>query len=359
VPKRALAYPLLAFLLLCEGAWGAGQKPYVTPLISTPEWTLVASQKVSLQDLGPYGCQVPVDQEFGAHSALERTYGRAGIEVNVFVEEASDPSAAYGLFTFYQNPAMQSVSGVDLVRIGPHTILMARNRYFIRVVRQPGLSPIDLHSLLAAIGGARLSAIDRERLPTILHGRGFVAGSQKYLLGPEAMERVLPSFPVGLIGFEDGVEAQLGTYRGEPGPMKLLLISYPTPQIAEMRYKTIQSRLSVDHRLGNDSAYGRQQASYVILALDATSKSAAGRLLNEVKVTEWVSRMPAYHPADTMARDMMLLVVENIELVFVIAVLGVAGGILLFFGKRLITNRFPDSWFSRQQDERLIRLRLR
>lgn len=320
---------------------------------------LVTSRKVSLQALLPYGCQVAVDQEFGASSALERTYERAGVTVDMFVEEANDASSAYGLFTFYQDPAMQPVPGVELARMGQQVVLMVRSRYFIRVIRRPDLSANELRSFLIAVGGPHLSSVDREKLPAPLRAPGMVAGSEKYLLGPEATKSVLPSFPVQIIGYADGVEAQLETYRRDTELMKLLVLSYPTPQLAELRYRTIQSTLSVGHRLGVESAYGRQQGSYVILVLDAASKAAADGLLNQFKVKEWVSSMPAYHPANTMVRDMMVLIVGNLELVLLIAVLGLMGGIALFACKRLILKAFPDSWFSREQDERLIRLRLR
>ena len=61
-------------------------------------------------------------------------------------------------------------------------------------------------------------------------------------LGPVSLAKFEPRVSADLAGFNKGAEAQLARYKTEAGEAKLLLLSYPTPQIAGERFREFAKR---------------------------------------------------------------------------------------------------------------------
>ena len=348
------------FVLAAALPLAAAQKSIVIPLVSVSYWKLESVTKLDLQNLTKFGDQIDVDKELGVFSASERTYQLGDAQATAIFEEAADPSSAYALYTIYQNEDMRSVHGIDLAATGPRFALMTRGRYLIRVLRQnnPALADQDFRSLLIVIGGARLSARNIENLPAQLPARGLEPGTEKYLLGPVSAKLALPSFPANLIGFEDGAEAKAGTYFSNGQRMVLLEISYPTPQMAGLRFEQLVKALHVNRNVGPKSIYGRQQGSYALLVLNSKSQAAANRFLDRFKVNQVVSEIPPYPRKDTFVLQIVELVLANGELVIIIIVFALLGGVAIYSTKRLIMKLFPKSTWIRPDDDILIKLNI-
>jgi len=354
--RRASLCVILAFSPLLY----AGQKSVVIPLISVSDWKLVDSAKLAPEDLALFEDKLPVDHEFGVKSAVERTYQLGGLKATAVLEEAADPSSAYGLYTFYQSEGMKSAPGIQMAMIGSHDALMTRGRYFIHVLGSPGstLSADDFRSLLIIIGGTKLSSQNIESLPAPLPEQGLIPGTERYALGIETAKRVLGSFPVDLIGFQDGVEVQTGIYRIGPDRLNLIVVSYPTPQLAELHFGAMQRALQINQSRGPGAVFGRQEGSYALLVLNARTKASADRLLDQLKVTETVSWNARYRSQSAFTLQVLELVIANLELVLIIAGFAFLGGITIFLGKKLIMKLFPNSSWLRPDEEELIRLKL-
>ncbi len=351
----------LLILLFSVLPLAAAQKNVVIPLIPVSKWELTGSTNLPLQALAQFGDQVAVDQELGVQSGTERTYQLGSVHANAIFEEAADPSSAFSLYTFYQNEGMRPLPDIQMVMANARQALMTRGRYFIRVLRpaNSGLPENNFRALLIAIGGAHLSIENLQSLPVPLPAQGLIPGTEKYLLGVKTAQIVLPSFPVNLIGFNEGAEVQMGTYHIGGTRLSLLEISYPTPQIAELRFKTLNEALKLNQSRGLSSIYGRQEGSYALLVLNAASENAASRLLDQFKVAESLTWSPRYRGNQSIAYQLVMLLVANGELVLIIIVLAVTGGILIFLAKRLMLKLFPNSSFVTPDGEELIRLKLR
>lgn len=329
------------------------------PILPESAWQLVDSHQASLQDLEKLGSQTAVEREFGVKSVVQRTYREAGISVTAFFEEAADPSSAYGLLTFYQRPDMHPVHGLELAMVGRAGALMARGRYFIRVPRpeEARFGRADLQSLLTTIGGAKLTPENAEALPQGLPKQGLVVGTEKYLLGVQAAQRVLGNFPVSLIGFQDGVEAFTGMYVSNSKRLRLLAVSYPTPQLAQIKYRAMHHALDINQNRSSTPVYGRLDGSYALLVLNANSSESANRFLSQFKVSQFLTWSP--HDSDaSIAYQLVTLILANLELVGIIILFAIAAGILGVIGKRLIIRYFPESAFSKGQENQLIKLKL-
>ena len=125
---------------------------------------------------------------------------------------------------------------------------MARGRNFLRFLRPKNqtLSNNDYNALLVFVGGTRPSGNIMASLPAPMPTTNMVPESEKYVLGPEAAKKVLPTFPSDLLGFDQGAEVQLAKYGTGKGQATLITISYPTPQIARIRFGAMSSFLGIN-----------------------------------------------------------------------------------------------------------------
>lgn len=339
------------------------QKPSVIPLIPAANWRLVSSQKVELDAVRKWAGDPVIEREYGVSSITERVYQLEKVDAQAVLEETSDPSGAYGLLTFYQTETMKPEKSLQLTVSGPQGALMARGTVFIRV-RRPAdypLSESDFQALLILIGGTRSAREAVGVLPPPLPPRGLVPGSEKYLMGMEAARRVLPSFRTDFIGFTEGAEVQLASYlTSSTGNARtsLIVINYPTPQIARLRFAAMEKFLKVNQDRGADSLYGRRQGSFVLMVLNSGSQAAATRLLDEFKVSQNVSWDQRYPGDKPITLQVVELILSNLLLVLILVSFAVLGGVLVFVAKRLTARWFPQSPWATPEDGEIIKLNL-
>jgi len=340
------------------------QERSVVPLIPAANWRVVGSQKVGLETVGKWGGDPSIEREYGVLSLTERTYQLDSHTAQAVLEETPDASSAYGLLTFYQTETMSPDKAMGLTVVGPRVALLARGRVFIRVDRPEAypLSDSDFHALLIFIGGIRSASESMLGLPASLPAAGRIPCSEKYLLGPEAARRVLPSFTPELIGFAQGAEAQVASYLNGPGEnssTRLLLISYPNPQIARERYGNIEKSGGLNQERGAESSYGARDGAFVLIVLNSKSRVLANRLLDRFKVSmqvSWDQRPPAHEP---IVVQLAKLVLGNMLLVLILVIFALVGGVLVFVFKRLSAKWFPDSSWAHSDDGQIISLGLK
>jgi hypothetical protein len=340
------------------------QERSVIPLIPAANWRLVGSQKVELDAIGKWGGDPAIEKEYGVNSLTERTYQLDSHKAEAILEETPDASSAYGLLTFYQNETMSPDKSTGLTVLGSRDALMARGRVFIRVARpdEYPLSDSDFRALLIYIGGVRSASETMVGLPAPLPAAGRVPCSEKYLLGPDAARRVLPSFPAELIGFAQGAEVQAASYltgQGASPHAFLLLISYPNPQIARERFGSIESSLHLNQGHGAETSYGTRQGALILVVQKSPSRTAAYALLNEFKVSQQVSWDQRYPTQEPVVVQMAKLVLGNMLLVLILVIFAVVGGVMVFVLKRLTAKWFPEASWAHGDDGQIIRLSLK
>ena len=224
-----------------------------------------------------------------------------------------------------------------------------------------GVSDADLKLLLDSLK----QASDRSPLPPIrgyLPDEDMVQGSQKYALGPAGFDAALESLNEGKfsvitpeIGFAKGAEAMMAGYHSAAGKTEtLILVEYPTPQIAEQQLKHIQPILAANAELA--SATVARRNSLLSLVLSPASAKSAASLRENIKYGISVTWNEG---SSTLTDPPWLVTVKNIfvgTLVFcgVAIVLGIAFG-----GLRVVTKRlFPGKVFDRHKDVEVLQLGL-
>jgi len=331
------------------------------PLVPAANWRLVESGPLPLSAVSKYGGDPAIEQEYGVKALELRTYELGKTRVQVVVEPTPDATSAYGLLTFYTTPGMLPEKGVDLAYGDANSTLMARGKNFLRFLRgkDATLAENDTLALLVFVGGTKPAANPLTTLPLRLPVRDLTPGSEKYLFGLEAAKRALPAFRTDLIGFEQGAEVQLGQYQTAKEPSTLMAISYPTPQIARVRFGALTNFLALNQERGADTLYGRRRGSFVFLVLHAGNSETASLLMDQFRVTQGVSWDERY----VTERSFTLQLIQMILAIFILTAFLIAGGltagIIFFLSRRVAARFFPDWQWGHADDDQIIRLNLR
>jgi hypothetical protein len=346
-------------LVLGYALSASAQERVVIPLIPAASWHLVSSEPMGVDAVHQFGGDPAIEREYGVNTIVVRKYHLGAKQAEVCFEEASDPSAAYGLLTFYRSEAMEPARGIGVAFTGPSGAAMARGRFYIRARPAPDsqITENDLRALLIYIGGTRHH--DTASLPVPLPSSGLIPHSEKYLLGLEAARRLLPNFRTDLIGFSQGAEAQVGTYSVGRTRATVLALNYPTPQIARARFGAMESMLGINQNKGRDSIYGRRTGSVLILVLDASDSFAARKLMDQFQVSSEISWNEAAPQREKFIVDVVRMVLAILLLAFFISGLAVAGGVLIYLSRRVARKYFPESAWGDPEHDRLITLDLR
>ena len=353
------AFPLSLLVLIVASPLAYAQKVSVIPLVPAANWRLAATQKLEGEAVKGYGGDPAVEREYGVKSIELRTYELGRERVDVVLEPASDVSAAYGLFTYYQKESMHLEKAIQFAMTGPEGSLMARGRTFIRFLNPAGshAAENDLRALLILVGGTRPSSDSLANLPSPLPSSGLIPGSEKYIIGPEVAGRVLPDFPANLIGFDQGAEAQVGEYLVGSSRATMIEVSYPTPQIARLRFNAMSATLGFNQERAS-ALSARREGSFIFVVLKAENSAVARKLLDRFSVTQQLSWDEKYPGDKTIGRQLFELIMGNVLLTLVLCGAGVVGGLLIVLSQRVTAKLFPAWQWGHPEDDRLIRLRL-
>jgi hypothetical protein len=249
---------------------------------------------------------------------------------------------------------------IELAMTGSQGSLMARGRSFLRFIRPKGsqVSDNDFRALLILVGGTRPTRDSLVNLPSLLPTAGLIPGSTKYIVGPVTSQRVLPNLPTDLIGFDQGGEVEVGEYLFGNSRATIAELSYPTPQIARLRFARMSDALGLNQDRGANSLYARRDGSFIFLALKASDKAAATGLLDHFNVNQQLSWDEKYPGDKTIGLQLFELIMGNVFLTLALAGSGVAGGLLIVLSRRVTAKVFPAWEWGHPETDRLTRLNL-
>jgi len=223
----------------------------------------------------------------------------------------------------------------------------------------PAISTADLVALVNAVSAHS----DQTPLPPIraFLPKGFTDGTQKYALGPAGFQNGLATLKreqfAGLsseAGFNSGAEAMLAEYRRGNDSAVVLLIEYPTPQLAEQHLRHLEQALSPAAKQAGTTI--ERNASLLTLVLEPSSKTFGDSLREAVN---YGTRVTWNQPTHTITDPPWLVILSRIFLAtglfMVVAVaLGIAfGGVRIF-----VKIFFPGKIFDRPEQMDVLQLGL-
>jgi len=345
---------LLPLFLISLPVLGAAPEPLLPAQLGP--WQQKDWQRVEATDLERVaGDQAALLREYGCRRAEQAVYVRGQAEWQVRVCEMQDRSGAYGALTLLGAGGHVTALGEAGVRQGD-TLVFYQGSYFVRIEGIAGAA--ELPGLARRL---ETRAGPQARLPTLpgyLPREGFIQRSDRYLLGPSALAEVAPLAPGDWAGFAYGAEAEAGRYRLGRAEATLLLLSYPTPQIAGARLRDFERLFNLNS--GGDPAqplaFAKRSGTLVVFVSGVTSGQDAANLLNRVRYEAEISWSETSDPRPQP--DWALTVLNLFIGTGLFVVYALFSG-LAFAGVRLLVMRlFPGKVFDRPEDTEIIQLNL-
>ncbi len=306
------------------------------------------------------GADAAIFGEYGALSAERRIYSRGHDTLTATLYRMRDTTGSYGLYTYLLAEPMSPAGLTAHSALARQRALATVGNLLLDVTGSDlQLLKVDLKALVA-----RLTAADRSPFPTLeLHfpAQGRVPNSERYLLGPVALQRLLPLGNGDWLGFADGAEAVLARFRVGKQQATLLLAAYPTPQSAARKLEELGRWFPLNP--AQDSAanspaplFARRKGSLVMLVVNTRSHSLANTLLEQVR----------YETQVTWNEPRQSLTDPNIAQILVGTIIGT--GVILFFalvagigfgGVRILVKYFfPGKVFDRTSQVEILQLGL-
>ena len=107
--------------------------------------------------------------------------------------------------------------------------------------KQSAMSVAQLRELAGALPRPSGNSANLPTFIEFMPHRGYVANTQKYVMGPAALAAQAPPVSADLVDFNASSEVSLARYNTASGEATLMLISYPTPQLAAEHLRRIDS----------------------------------------------------------------------------------------------------------------------
>jgi len=293
-------------------------------------------------------------KEYGFAGFEIATYTRSGRKMDIKAARFNDATGAYGAFTYYIQPQMQTEKIGDQGASNNQRILFYRGNILVDVTleRVTAMSAADLRSLADVLPQPKGNVSTLPVLPTNLPRQSYLPHSARYIVGPQALGRLGVPLPATLVDFSKGPEVAFARYRSSLGEASLTLISYPTPQIATERMRAMESA-----SLPGGTFYYKRTGPIVaavngdIPASEAQSLLASVNYDADVTWNQATKLNPRNNPGGFIIAVFVLITI----IIMVALILGFAFG-----GLRIIANKlYPDRFFSRPEDADIIRLDLK
>ncbi|MCL6481631.1 MAG: hypothetical protein K6U02_07885 [Firmicutes bacterium] len=346
--------------LIALAAWPASAQELLPAELGG--WTgsaLTTYEPAALETI--LGADAAVLREYGVRRTERRQYARAGQSFTLTLYRMLDSSAAYGAFHFLRgNHQMISADLAPLSAVAEGRTLAVTGNLLIEATGADPLAVADELKLLVVQLEPRANKIPFPALERYLPNRGRVFGSECYLLGPAALNRLLPISEGDWVGFGNGAEAQLARYRLDGRELILLLINYPTPQIAQRWLGLLQQRFNLNPPAAvsdkRPTLYARRSSALVAVVANAESSRMADQLLDQVQVETHVTwNEPGFLAEEPPFSTMLFGVFVGTGLIVLFCIL--TG--LAFAGVRLLVKKMlPNRVFDRPNRVEILQLGL-
>src|SRR5208337_329415 len=355
---------------------------YAVILLGLLAWVGVAAEPALLPDrIGPWLAdgpakdyslkELPADligssldghilHEAGLVRVENRTYMNGDQSWSVRLWVLSDPSGAYELHTALLDPRVSKPGTVEDTIASGAGLFLAGNLVMQGMSSSMEIPLEDLRTLRNVLA-AKADKTPYPPLKSYLPVKWRVFGTEKYALGPVGFRAAMNSLGQGTyadlvdhVGYQLGAEAILAKYQGEYGSGILLLLEYPTPQLAEQHLHHLEEALPDAARRSGVTV--ERKASLLSLVFEPTSAMHAQAIRDEVNYNTEVTWN---EPSHTATDPPMVVIMVKIFL-FTGMFLGFATGVgIAFGGLRVIIKRlFPGKVFDRPESIEVLQLGL-
>jgi hypothetical protein len=364
VQNRILRYICAAlFLASAAGSPAATKHSNLLPE-SFGDWTASGPATSTITGLpgipGSPEEQAALMKEAGVTSAENRNYAKGQRQISVSLRQMRDSSSAYELYTFGLRPGMSKWTAGQLGAANRASADILIGNIVVVVSGAENTSAGEVGEL-ASMLKSRADKTPLPPIPNYLPEDDGVSGTERYALGPVAFRAAAKAAGreefAGLassVGFSSGAEAMFAGFTNGRDNAVLLLIVYPTPQLAELHLRHLESALPPGAKQSGTSI--ERKASLLTITLKSTSADYAQALRNLVNYETQVTWNEASQTATDPSWGVLIVRIFIGTGVFMIAavVVGIAFG-----GLRVLTKIFlPGKVFDRPERMEVIQLGL-
>lgn len=358
--KTAILLVFCLASLTAAMAAPSGSSPSFLP-VEFAGWSLSGQPATSQDAAKADPAFAPLLKEYGFHEMEQATYTRGDRVMKVKAARFADASGAFGAFSFYKQQDMATENIGDQGASANGRVLFLRGNIVVDAVldRVTVMSAAELRDLAASLPLPGGSARDLPPVLGYLPKQARRANTVRYFIGPTGLGEVATPVSPELVEFSKGAEvalAQYATSAGSQGDATLMVISYPTPQIAADRAKAMDAALHTTSQAENPASRVKRSGPLLALVSGQVSNSDARSLLDQVNYDADVTwnQNTFFSKRDNIGN----LLVGVILLVAILMGFALVAG-LLFGGFRLLMKRlFPDRLFDRSKDVEIISLKL-
>ena len=323
---------LAAVLLLLPALLGADILPE-----ALGEFTRTSLEPREAPDVALY-------EEFGFEESADAVYETAsGQRAEVMAARFYDDTGAFSAYLWQRPAAGAPDSYGKRAWKGPESTLIHFGNYVLEI-RGDMPAEDDIELMLAYLPKVRVTP-DPPML-AYMPTDGMAAATQKHILGPEALQRVAPEVSPSAAGFHFGAEAQFAQYDIDGAKERLLLFSYPTPQMAREQVEKF-------HEQGDLVA--KRAGPMIAAVVGAANPDTAQRLLAKIRYEAAVT--PTYDPPGRHD-NVGTLILDILILCAVLAGLSIVGGILVAGGRIFAGRVAPNSLFAAPEGDGMTHLGL-
>jgi len=342
--KAIFLFSLLAALISTAAAQNILPKSFAG-------WTQTGDVKTATKPEQVDSAYPAVLNEYGFMTAETATYTRPdGRKLTVKAAQFKDATGGYGAFTFYRDPAMKSERIGTEAASSNERILFYRSNVLVDAAfdRITGMSAAELRELAGMLPEAKGAGQNLPTLPQYLPKEHAQETSVKYILGPQAFAASKTPLPADLVNFNVEPEIITQSYTTPDGPVTLMLVEYPTPQIATERLRAFQGAAN--------ALPARRTGPILVLESGNTGNSDARNLLNAVNYEAEVT----WNEATSMSKrdNIGNLLMAVFGLIGILLLIGVVFGV--FFGgvRVLMTRHFPGTFLDLPENVEIVQLHL-
>jgi hypothetical protein len=348
---------IFILLLSLQSTFAAPAKPAPILPQTFGGWQIAKTPQTSNSPESADAINAQLLKEYGFTDFEGAIYRRDdGRKLTIKAARFQDASGAYGAFLFYKMPQMLDETIGDQGASLNERILFYKGNVLVDAVfqRLSVMSAAELRELASDFPRLAGSIASLPTVPNYLPKELAEKNSAKYIVGPAGLAATGAPLSAQFVDFSKGAEAALENYQFGLNQATLMLIDYPTPQIAAAELQQIESAQQ-SHQLGDSNLVLKRTGPILAIVSGPVSQSDARSLLSKVNYdadVTWNEKAP------TLRDNAANLIVGVIILAAVVCGLGLVAGIA-FGGFRVAIKRlFPGKVFDRPEQMEIIALHL-
>jgi len=359
------AISIMLLLVAAVGVSAAAERPAVLPR-DFAGWHMQGTARAS-RDAGVADpAYASLLKEYGFTDLETANYRRDdGRTLAIKAARFENTSGAVGAYTFYRQAEMQKEQIGDWGSSFNQRILFFRGNVLIDAVfdRVTAMSAAELRQLAGFLPRPTGSTANMPPILAYMPSAGRIKNTEKYVMGPLALSQVSSPIPVPLVDFAAGAEVVLAKYYSAGGDAILMVINYPTPQIAaehmrriDATERTTQQSPGVASIVDVGPFFDKRSGPLLVIASGPISQTEARSLLGSVNYDADVTwnENTFSDKKNNLANLLVNIIILCAILIGLALVAGVAFGGLRIAMKRLL----PDRIFDRPEEMEFISLHL-